>query len=145
MKIANVIAALLLLLPALAGCDLPRDPQGTLDKVRGGTITVGVNADDEPADPRERAALERLAGDVGADLSFRVDELHTLIADLEGGRIDMIAGHIPKTTPFAEKVGLSASVSRMTLGDDEVKTVFAVRKGENGFLTAVETAIGETQ
>ena len=128
----------------LAGCDLPRDPHGTTEKVRGTTLTVGVEAEEEPSDRRERAALERLADRLDADLVYERGELHRLVKRLEDGKIDLIAGHLPRTTPFAGELGTTAAVSSMTLGDRQVKTVFAIRKGENGFLAEVEKAIGET-
>lgn len=133
-----------LLAMSVASCDIPRDPENTLETVRGDTLTVGVNGDNEPADPKERAALDRLAERLDAELVIRRGELHHLVADLEEGDIDLIGGHFPKTTPFSGEVGLSAPVSTMMLGDRQVKTVFAVRKGENGFLAEVEKAIGNS-
>src|SRR3546814_11976179 len=35
--------AMTLILP-LAGCDLPKDPNGTLDRVQGGVMRVGISA-----------------------------------------------------------------------------------------------------
>ncbi len=32
---------------ALGGCEYPRDPEGTLDRVRGGTLRVGIS----PSEP----------------------------------------------------------------------------------------------
>jgi len=145
MKIARLTLVLALLFPALVGCDLPRDPESTLVKVRGGTLTVGIGGPGGPTDPGERAALERLASDVGAEITYHSAELHKLAAELQDGRIDIIAGHLPQKTPFSKELGLSAPVSTTRLGNETVKTVFAVRKGENGFLQAVETAIGESR
>jgi polar amino acid transport system substrate-binding protein len=34
--------ALLILAVAAGSCGIPRDPRGTLDRVRGGTLRVGV-------------------------------------------------------------------------------------------------------
>ena len=45
-------------------------------------------------------------------------------------------------SPFAKEVGTTGPVSSMLLGDKRVKTVFALRKGENGFLMETEKAIG---
>lgn len=140
----KVVSGLLALL-ALAGCDVPRDPEGTLSDVRGKTLIVGVNDGNEPADERERAVLERFAESVNADISYHRAEFHRLAADLKNGRIHVIAGHLPKTTPFSKEIGLSVPVSSMELDGERVETVFAVRKGENGLLTSLETALGEVR
>lgn len=136
------IVALIACLAALSACDLPRDPEQTTQKLRGGTLTVGVGAAEEPDDPRERDILRRLAQRLDAELRYEQGELHWLVSELEEGRVDLIAGRIPKTTPFAKETGLTAPVSAMTLDGRQVKTVFLIRKGENGFLTEVERAIG---
>tara|TARA_B100000949_G_scaffold226275_1_gene231430 strand:+ start:580 stop:1017 length:438 start_codon:yes stop_codon:yes gene_type:complete len=140
----KLLAALLLGM-ALAGCDLPRDPEATTDHVRGKTLIVGITTDDEPSDPKERAAIEQLAERLDAQVEYRRGELHQLVRTLEDGGIHLIAGHIPETTPFATETGLSAPVSSVVVDGERVKTVFAVRKGENGFLTEMETAMGGTR
>jgi hypothetical protein len=127
---------------ALAGCDVPADPEHTTDTVRGQTLVVGVTTDDEPSDPDERAAIERLAQRLDATVEYRRDEIHRQVKALEEGEIHLLAGHLPKTTPFAKETGTTVPVSSMLLGGKRVKTVFALRKGENGFLVETEKAIG---
>lgn len=145
MKTSISPIAVTCLLLALAGCDVPRDPEQTLDHVRGATLVVGIGTGDDLTDPRERAAVDRLADELDARTVFRRAEFHRLATELENGEIDMIAGALPENTPFSKRLGLSAPVSSVRLGEREIKTVFAVRKGENGFLKSVETAIGQTR
>ena len=110
--------------------------------LRGQALIVGVTTDDEPSDPDERAAIQRLAKRLDATVEYRRDEIHHQVKALEEGEIHLLAGHLPKTTPFAKEVGTTGPVSSMLLGDKRVKTVFALRKGENGFLMETEKAIG---
>lgn len=130
---------------SLAGCDLPRDPEDTTATVRGGTLIVGVSTDEEPSDPKERAAIERLAERLDAKVEYRSDEIHRQVEALKEGEIQLLAGHIPETTPFASEIGTTAPVSSMELGGERVKTVFALRKGENRFLVETEKAMGAAQ
>ncbi|MFD1694340.1 ABC transporter substrate-binding protein [Roseibium aestuarii] len=141
-----------LLLPlALAACNFPQDPEETLDKVRGGELVVGVNGSSkaDPAagleNPRERAILTRFAERLDARIVLRHDEFHQLAAALEEGEVDLIAGDLPETTPFATRLGLSRPMSETRLRGETVKTVFAVRKGENRFLSLLETVAGEVK
>jgi polar amino acid transport system substrate-binding protein len=56
-----VLVAALAIAGAVAGCDFPADPEGTLDRVSGGTMRVGV-IEDPPwvilEDGREPAGME---------------------------------------------------------------------------------------
>ncbi|MFN0264243.1 hypothetical protein ACKTEK_10240 [Tepidamorphus sp. 3E244] len=137
------IARLLVILPfllALGACDMPRDPEGTLDKVRGKELIVGV-MNVSGLDDRETAAIERVAQRLEAEAVLQPGEPHKLVADLNTGHVHLLAGGIPKNTPFKSETGLTAPVSSTVIEGERVETVFAVRKGENGFLAAVERAL----
>lgn len=125
----------------VGGCDLPKDPEGTLQHVRGAVLHVGVTGADGLTDREEQKAIERLAADLGAKIEYQSGELHRLADQLEHGEIEIIADQIPSDTPFSKHLGLSSPVSEIVIGNKRKKTVFAVRKGENGFLMAVERAI----
>lgn len=139
---AGRVIAVALIGLALAGCDVPADPEHTTEDVRGKTLIVGITTDDEPSDPDERAAIDRLAKRLDATVEYRRNEIHRQVKALEKGEIHLLAGHLPKTTPFAKEVGTTGPVSSMLLGSKRVETVFALRKGENGFLMETEKAIG---
>lgn len=131
-----LLAAALLALPA--SCDLPRDPDGTLDEVRGATLAVAVTA---PALlPPEEEALRLLAASLGARLEMRAMDLHEAVAQLgaaepDGVAVHVAAGAIPEATPF----GAEAAVTR-PLGRERV--VLLLPPGENGFLLAANRAVG---
>lgn len=74
----------------LVGCDLPRDPGGTADRVRGGTLRAGLIAASAEADEpsaravrEDRAVIERIARDLGATIAWRHAAAETLYAALE--------------------------------------------------------------
>jgi polar amino acid transport system substrate-binding protein len=128
--------ALTLLL--LAACGLPRDPEGTLQRVQHGNLRVGImhappHVDlrgDAPRGP-EVDAVEQLARSLDTELTWRVggeSELMTALAQFE---LDLVVGGITEDTPYAETVGLT----RPRAG-----TVFATPPGENAWLMAVEAA-----
>lgn len=135
-------SAILACLMAIQGCDLPRDPSGTSEAVRGTVLVVGTDGPVPLKDSSENAALNRLAAALGADIEFRQAGIHALAADLENGVIHVLAGELPKSTPFKKRFGLSSPVSEVVLDGKREKTVFAIRKGENGFLLQVNKAAG---
>jgi polar amino acid transport system substrate-binding protein len=66
-----------LLLVLAAACDLPRDPEGTLERVRGGTLRVGVAHNPPwaslPAPGEAQGVEPRLVRALAAELGARVE------------------------------------------------------------------------
>jgi hypothetical protein len=136
------LLAALLVGSGLAGCDLPRDPEGTLQAVRGrelrvGVLNFGVNAE------KDRPIVERLATSIGAKVTYVEGDAHALFEDLKRGRIHLVIGGVPKSTPFAKELGLSKPLGPLHGAHEEDDRVVAVRPGENAFLLRVNQAIGE--
>ena len=125
----------------LAGCDLPRDPEGTLERVRGGELRVGVLTGNERAAAEDRRIVDALAGAIGARPSFRDGDAHQLMWDLQRGGLDLVIGGLPSKTPFSHDAGLSRSAGPLFRPDAAEDRVLAVRSGENGFLRSVNEAI----
>ena len=139
---ASRLLVALLVGPGLAGCDLPRDPEGTLQAVRGrelrvGVLNFGVNAE------KDRPTVERLATSTGSKVIYLEGDAHALFEDLKRGRIHLVIGGVPKSTPFAEELGLSKPVGPLHGAHEEDDRVLAVRPGENAFLLRVNQAIEE--
>jgi polar amino acid transport system substrate-binding protein len=96
----------------LSGCDIPRDPEGTLQRVRGGTMRVGVTeADpfvvltgDEPSAGVEIALVERFADDIDADIEWTVGSAEELLAALEVRQLDLVVGGLTSTNPWSAQV-----------------------------------------
>ncbi|TCD15187.1 hypothetical protein [Oricola cellulosilytica] len=136
-------SAIFFCLSALLGCELPKDPSRTSQTVRGDVLIVGTDGPVPPENEAEKAALTRLAANLNARLEYRQAGIHALAADLESGEIHVLAGGLPRNTPFKNRFGLSSPVSEVLLDGKREKTVFAIRKGENGFLLQVNKAVGD--
>ncbi|TGY94166.1 hypothetical protein [Marinicauda pacifica] len=123
-----------LLVFALTACGrgLPNDPRGTLERVHGGELRVGLILDEaEVRADRER--VEGFAQYLGvAQIRYDTGEVHHLVNKLERGELDMIAS-FPRKTPFKE-----AGFTRPFSGPDGDERVWGVRAGENAFLLAAD-------
>lgn len=140
--LAAAVAAAL----STGGCGgLPRDPEGTLERVRGGTLRVGI-ARTEPWTNGSAAAPAGIEIDlvrtVASGLDARVEWVaggeSELIERLERHELDLVAAGLEKTTPWGKRVGLTRPYARWPEERREVGRVLAVAPGENGFLLEVE-------
>lgn len=144
---AAIAAALTLLLGgALAGCGLvvPADPDGTLDRVRGGELRVGlspepglVEIDDDEASGALVDIAEDFARSIDADPRWTVRGEESLVAMLEDGRLDVAIGGFTERTPWADRVGVSRPYPGVP-GSDGRPLVVLVPLGENAFLSELE-------
>ena len=134
----------LIVLGALAapGCGMPRDPKGTLERVRGGVVRVGVShsppwtdvrSDGEPRG-REVDLVRGLAGDLGARVSWVVGGETALMEDLARFELDLVIGGITQGTAWKGKVGLT----RPHAHRGKHRYVFACPPGENGWLSFLD-------
>jgi hypothetical protein len=113
----------------LVGCRFPADPDGTLERVRHGTLRAGL------LDIRAETDLPRMqafAASLDARLEVRRGDAHTLATALSQGSLDLLA-RLPKDTPFAAELGLSRELPE----GGEHPEVWAVPAGENAWLVAV--------
>jgi hypothetical protein len=65
----------------LAACDLPRDPEETLETVQGQELRVGVLKFGQNAE-KDRPIVERLAASLEAKLVYVEGDAHALFDDL---------------------------------------------------------------
>jgi ABC-type amino acid transport substrate-binding protein len=125
-------------LATIAGCGLPVDPDGTLDRVRGGTLRVGVVhhppwvdiRPDRGPTGREVTLVEELAGDLGSKVEWIEGGETTLMLELERRRLDLVIGGIPGKSPWHGRVGMS----RPHATNGTVEIVLASPPGENRWL-----------
>ena len=100
---------------ALAGCDrLPRDPDGTLDRVKAErSFRVGLIASgDSPIGAeRQRAYLSRVARATGATPQLEEGASEPLLIALEEGELDLVIGAAVAGKPLGRPGGLAASRS----------------------------------
>ena len=137
-------AGALALALAVACADLPRDPEDTLARVRGGTLRVGA-VDAPPwivrngarASGPEADLIEAFAGTLGARVAWQWGAHDEHMRALERYELDIVAAGLTHKTPWGAHVGLS----RPWLRQNDRQQVLAVAPGENGFLTALDRFI----
>jgi polar amino acid transport system substrate-binding protein len=111
-KRGHAFAAALMLL--LLACDLPRDPEGTLDRVQGGVMRVGIS-DNPPwtlveagrVDGVESMLVEDLARELGARIEWIHGTENELLDALHRFELDLVIAGLTDDTPWTGKVGLS--------------------------------------
>jgi polar amino acid transport system substrate-binding protein len=98
-----------------AACGLPRDPGGTLDRVRGGDMRVGlvaappwvVDSGGGAVGGVEVALVGALARELGARVRWvRAPESH-LMESLHRRELDLVIGGVTATSPWAKQVALT--------------------------------------
>jgi polar amino acid transport system substrate-binding protein len=108
-------AVLLALLLALAGCQLPRDVDGTLDRARdGGALRVGL-VEHEPwvslaaEDPSgvEVGLVREFAARLGARVDYTTGTEQELVQALRRRELDLVAGGITDRTPWSKEVAMT--------------------------------------
>src|SRR5829696_8655423 len=118
-------------------CGLPRDADGTLDRVRNGTLRVGVAVDTPWVTDSGGAAggIEGwLAAEIARSLRARaawVPGPHPrLLKELSERRLDLVIGGLEDSSPWSTEVALTKPYFE--------KHVVAVPLGENAWLVHVE-------
>ncbi|RWZ51247.1 transporter substrate-binding domain-containing protein [Labedella phragmitis] len=133
----------------LAGCgiSIPNDPDGTLDRVTGGELRVGVS---ESAPWTETAGsgaptgtevdlVEEFAENLHADVDWTEGGEADLVSALERGELDLVIGGFTDTTPWTSKAAMTQPYAEST--NDEgttAKHVMLAPMGENAFLVRLE-------
>jgi polar amino acid transport system substrate-binding protein len=109
------LLALALTALALWGCEFPRDPEGTLDRVRGGVMRVGVT----PAEPFVRLndageptgveveLVERFAGTLDARVEWVTGSESDLMEALAGRRLDVVIAGLTRQSEWRRVVALT--------------------------------------
>ena len=98
----------------LGGCEFPRDPEGTLDRVRGGVLRVGVT----PADPWvqlgdgeptgvEVELVERFAETLDARVEWVEGSESDLMEALEGRQLDIVIGGLTRQSEWRRVAALT--------------------------------------
>ena len=117
-----------MLVPCLllvAACGIPRDPEGTLARVRGGTLRVGVSdappwvmRQGDAAAGAEPELVRRFAASLGAEPQWTWGNLEQHFTALEHRQLDLVVGGIEAATPWKKRIGLTRPyyVERMLVG-----------------------------
>ncbi|CAA9308144.1 MAG: hypothetical protein AVDCRST_MAG61-1519 [uncultured Friedmanniella sp.] len=142
--VAGLLGAMSLV---LGGCGtFPADPDGTLDRVQGGVLRVGVSPSPPwtvvgAGDPAgiEPDLVRRFADGLQAQVTWQVGGEEMLIGELEHHRLDLVVGGLTEDSPWTDKAAITKPY---TEGPDPagkpVGRVMAAPMGENAFLLRLE-------
>jgi polar amino acid transport system substrate-binding protein len=130
---AGVVAVVM-----LAGCDYPRDTGTTLEDVRSdGIIRAGISAnppwttvDGGRPGGSEAEMVERFAKRLDARVEWRPGSESTLMAEAHERKLDLVVAGLQEDAPWTEEAALTAPY--------EDKRVWAVPPGENAWQIQVE-------
>lgn len=134
----------LLLLLCLAGCgSIPRDPEGTLERVRGERVIRVARIDGaSPVDLlRARAVLARLEATTGATATIRSDRQEPALLALEAGEVDLVVGgRFDAKTPWKTRVTLGPPFDSRETPAGKTAAHVVARNGENAWIMLIERA-----
>lgn len=127
---------LLLACVTLLGCDLPRDARGSLRRIEGDVLRVGVagdgpwarvrDLDEGPPDGVEVALVQLLAERLRARVEWEQGEQEDLLEALGRGGLDLVVCGLTDDTPWAKEVALTqpyATVRIVVAGPPAAATV----------------------
>lgn len=136
----------------LVGCSghYPADPDGTLDRVSGSSLRVGVshqppwtdttgaNTEQDPGGIEARL-IEDYAATINADVEWHSGGEEQLIKLLSERELDVVIGGLSDSSPWSNEVALTTDYAE-SIGVDgkTAKHVMAVQMGENAFMTSLE-------
>jgi polar amino acid transport system substrate-binding protein len=98
----------------LAACGIPRDPEGTLERVDGGVMRVGVTEASpwvelgaEKPDGIEVRLVEHLAEELDAEIEWVEGSEEELFGALAGRDLDLIVGGLTSETPWSAEAAVT--------------------------------------
>lgn len=109
----NVPALLLVPLCVAAACGLPRDADGTLDRVHHGVMRVGMVVDtpwvtdSAGAGGVEGRMIRELARELGARIEWVRGTQSDLLETLHHREVDAVVGGLTAASPWAKEVALT--------------------------------------
>lgn len=145
--------ALVSVLIGLVGCSghYPADPDGTLDRVSGGTLRVGVshqppwtdtsgegNSEHDPGGI-EAQLINDYAQSINAEVEWHAGGEEQLIMLLAERELDVVVGGFSDQSPWESDAGLTTTYAESIAVDGSTaKHVMAVQMGENAFQSNLE-------
>lgn len=99
---------------ALAACGIPRDPEGTLARVSGGVMRVGVTEappwvelGEASPDGIEVRLVERFAEEIDAEIEWIEGSEEAIFSALEMRELDLVIGGLTAETPWSSLAGVT--------------------------------------
>ena len=145
-RATRLAQALALLVVVLTACDLPRDPDGSLERARGGTLRVGaahnppwVSIGSGEPEGVEVTLVNEIARAAGARIEWHPGAESELLTALKDREIDIVVAGLTDDLPWIAEVGFT----RVYYEDPVAKKkhVMAVAPGENALLVHVERVL----
>jgi ABC-type amino acid transport substrate-binding protein len=133
---------------SLAACGLPRDPEGTSERIGSShALRVGVT-DNRPwtsaagAEPMgiEPDLVRQFASRIGAKVQWTTGSETSLAQALKHHDLDLAIGGFDAKTPWMSIAGVSRPFTEMA---DKKKHVFLTAPGENRFILTLDTFLTE--
>jgi ABC-type amino acid transport substrate-binding protein len=131
---------------AALACDMPRDAESTLERVRDtGVLRAGavsnppfvVTTSGGGVSGPEAAVVEAFAKAHGAAVTWVVASEEELVERLERFQLDVVVGGITRKNPLAKKVGATLPLYERA----GKQHVLLTPPGENGLLLALDRAV----
>jgi polar amino acid transport system substrate-binding protein len=127
----------------LAACALPRDPQGTSDRIASThEIRVGVTdnppwTDAKSAEPKgiEPDLVRAFAAQSGAHVAWSEGSETQLVQTLKDGQLDLVIGGFDKKTQWGSTAGVTQPFAEDA---DGKKRVMLAAPGENRFILSLD-------
>ena len=150
----SLVAIALVSTLAFAGCaSYPADPDGTLDRVSGGTLRVGISANGDwtdvtdEGDPSgiEVTLIEDFAETIDAEVAWVEGGEEELLTRLEEGGLDVVIGGFTDQTPWSERAAITKPFTEVSTSRGVEKHVMAAAMGENAFLLELERFLLESE
>lgn len=126
----GALIALTVVIQVTAACGMPRDPEGSFDRIRrDGVLRAGIT-EREPWTSAEAAVVTAFAQAIGARVEWHRASESALFEALETFELDIAVGGFTADNPSAPKLGMT----RPYVEADGNKHVIAVAPGENRLL-----------
>jgi polar amino acid transport system substrate-binding protein len=148
MRSAVQALAVLAGLVALGGCQFPADTEGTLDRVRDGTLRVGVTtadpfvilADGEEPQGVEPELVRRFARTLGAEVDWVPGSESELMAALHGRQLDIVIAGLSRSSSWQAEVTLTRPYvnTQWVIAAPDEQTARALSEDLEGHEVAVE-------
>ena len=164
MRRRGMMAGLLLaVLMVLSGCgsSFPADPEGTLERVRGGTVRVGASMNGDwvrinasgsgglssnDVQGTEAELVKDFAARLGAEIEWVAGTEQVLADELKHGGLDLVIGGLDDKTPWVTHAGTTRPYAESRDGRGSVhKHVMLVPLGENAFLLELDKYLMEVK
>lgn len=141
----------------LVGCStvsgwvtIPRDPQGTFERVEGGVLRAGASIEEGLVNQNGDAVagplpnlVDAFAGDHDVSVTWEVGSEETLVKGLQLGRLDIVIGGFTVDTPWADRAAVTRAYPNIP-GSQGREIVMLVPAGENRMLIEVESFLDRT-